>query len=850
MLKRFLIPIMCLLVIATVPVRVYAGDNPSSPDNMEMLLKDLEDPDWRIRNAAIREITRLKDLRAVDPLVNIIVREEEMVSAKNGAIYALGEIGDPRAALALITVIKDEGSTEWLRIEAARALAKIKDPRAAKPLLMVMEKADGLLFREAAVALGRLPGTQAENTLREILRKGDETARQDAVWALGRLGAAGAAEELGAAAGEGEGYLRSEAFCALDLIGGPRAVDVLIGLLDHDDYHVRKEAAYALGDIGDPRAVGPLSEAMRHWKPQDRYPAVWALSRYGNGRVAGDMIEALSGPDPAAMKIAAGYLGEAGDEKAMEALYAVLAGGDIHMGVREKSAGAMVNKGGSAVVYLSRAAGHDDPVVRGIAAGALGRLRDPAGSDALITALGDEDPGVRMTAANALLLSPDPEVPGLLALVLRDKNPVARRFAAIVLGLRPDSVDLLVGGPLGADEDLVLAYLLGVSRLEGQKAVPVFLEALNSGRRNVRLAAADALGGRGDKRAIKPLALALHDKEPYVRLAAARSLKKMGCWDEINSAGEPSFPRSNECSNSRCHTRQRAGKFHHFPVTAGDCQGCHEKASSEHPGEEGPEFAVDQAAGRGLCARCHWEGAVVGGMMEHGPAGEGKCLSCHDPHGSSEPHLLREAADSLCLGCHGKVDEHLAQVSIEHQAMQGDKDACLTCHRAHSSDHPALLREKESDLCFRCHGSLGSSVRSSSFVHYPAGNDRCGTCHDPHGSDTVNLLKTRPLWLESRADESPLCWNCHDKRMVVKEVTRTLTDFRAGALNLHFIHVNRKKGRSCKACHDAHASDQNKHIRPDVPFGKGGWRLPIQYTKTPEGGRCVVGCHREQTYIR
>jgi hypothetical protein len=66
---------------------------------------------------------------------------------------------------------------------------------------------------------------------------------------------------------------------------------------------------------------------------------------------------------------------------------------------------------------------------------------------------------------------------------------------------------------------------------------------------------------------------------------------------------------------------------------------------------------------------------------------------------------------------------------------------------------------------------------------------------------------------------------------------------------MHFLHVNKEKGRSCKACHEVHAGNQDKHVRKEVPFG-GSWKLPVNFTKTPNGGSCVVGCHKPKAYDR
>ena len=79
--------------------------------------------------------------------------------------------------------------------------------------------------------------------------------------------------------------------------------------------------------------------------------------------------------------------------------------------------------------------------------------------------------------------------------------------------------------------------------------------------------------------------------------------------------------------------------------------------------------------------------------------------------------------------------------------------------------------------------------------------------------------------------------------------TTTVTDFRDGSRNLHFVHVNKtRKGRTCRACHETHASRRPNHIRESVPFGN--WQLPVNYEKTDDGGSCAPGCHRPETYSR
>ena len=90
---------------------------------------------------------------------------------------------------------------------------------------------------------------------------------------------------------------------------------------------------------------------------------------------------------------------------------------------------------------------------------------------------------------------------------------------------------------------------------------------------------------------------------------------------------------------------------------------------------------------------------------------------------------------------------------------------------------------------------------------------------------------------------------CHERTIASEEKTTTLTNFRNGDRNLHFVHVHKAaKGRTCRACHDPHATNNPKHIRDGVRSGNGV--LPTNYKKTETGGSCQPGCHQKFAYDR
>jgi predicted CXXCH cytochrome family protein len=135
--------------------------------------------------------------------------------------------------------------------------------------------------------------------------------------------------------------------------------------------------------------------------------------------------------------------------------------------------------------------------------------------------------------------------------------------------------------------------------------------------------------------------------------------------------------------------------------------------------------------------------------------------------------------------------------------------------------------------------------------HGPIRDGNCFGCHAPHGSNNSRLLaKPYPeAFYQPFAEEKyDLCFSCHDKQLVETEKTANLTGFRNGQRNLHFVHVNRAKGRNCRSCHETHVSTNELHLRDSVPFGN--WQMPIRFAKVDTGGSCSPGCHKSYTYDR
>jgi predicted CXXCH cytochrome family protein len=80
-----------------------------------------------------------------------------------------------------------------------------------------------------------------------------------------------------------------------------------------------------------------------------------------------------------------------------------------------------------------------------------------------------------------------------------------------------------------------------------------------------------------------------------------------------------------------------------------------------------------------------------------------ECTTCHDPHKNifpqgDIPFGRIEKFNLLCTSC------HIPQV-LKHEDRFYLPKECETCHKAHGENSTMLLKEKQPDLCYFCHGT-------------------------------------------------------------------------------------------------------------------------------------------------
>lgn len=244
------------------------------------------------------------------------------------------------------------------------------------------------------------------------------------------------------------------------------------------------------------------------------------------------------------------------------------------------------------------------------------------------------------------------------------------------------------------------------------------------------------------------------------------------------------------------------------------CLSCH----TAHP--NGNDKALIKP-GKDLCLTCH------GQLLEsspgkkaaytHSPVAQGQCLTCHDPHGTSERTMVVVGIQKICQGCHNPAD---AKIATAHKGYPIADSKCTQCHDPHSHDKEAsLVRTKQhmpfkqgkcemchtkptpgqpiglikpaKELCFSCHPASVMTPANEN-AHPPVKEGLCIMCHNPHVSSEKALLK---------GQTANLCFGCHGK-----------VEGDTVAVHRHKI---LEANMNCMLCHKPHSSAQESLLSKD-----------------------------------
>jgi DmsE family decaheme c-type cytochrome len=111
-----------------------------------------------------------------------------------------------------------------------------------------------------------------------------------------------------------------------------------------------------------------------------------------------------------------------------------------------------------------------------------------------------------------------------------------------------------------------------------------------------------------------------------------------------------------------------------------------------------PNLVLNSADGEQTCLQCHADkrGPFA---FEHAAIRLDGCETCHSPHGSTNPRMLRRpVVFTLCLECHtgggnfGRQGDGIKRQSSSHNMADPRYQNCTSCHvRIHGSNADPLF---------------------------------------------------------------------------------------------------------------------------------------------------------------
>jgi predicted CXXCH cytochrome family protein len=304
----------------------------------------------------------------------------------------------------------------------------------------------------------------------------------------------------------------------------------------------------------------------------------------------------------------------------------------------------------------------------------------------------------------------------------------------------------------------------------------------------------------------------------------------------------------------KCHDMKPEAVIHK-PFADGACEKCHDP----HQSDIAKLLKLDKSA---VCLQCHDKQKEALNLKEVHPPFKNNCSSCHSPHSSKEAHLVSTNPPDLCFGCHDDLPDIFDKVKHKHPPLK-DAKSCLNCHSPHASNEKKFLLADVKTVCLGCHNksytvdkkpitNIKRLLNESKNIHGAIESEGCAACHNPHGSDNYKMLVASfpsGKYMQVNKDSIALCFKCHESKLLTEQTAdKNITNFRNGDKNLHFVHINGKKGRVCTICHNVHASNNDHLINDKVKFEN--WEMKLNYKTLEGGGSCLPGCHSEKKYTR
>jgi HEAT repeat protein len=543
---------------------------------IRMLLRALEDVNWRVRNAAMDILIEEHPVdKFIEGLVHLLYLDDN-AGARNSAIEALirlnkkatiflieafktpnrdvrkfiidvlGEYEDNRSLPLMLDALKDED--ENVRATAIEHLGKVRESSVVDALIEILESDDIWTAYPAADALGRIGDKKAIPSLIKALHK--ETLREPAIKALSSIADPTTLQYIVPFLKDPSRPLQEETILGIqryyhkgvreevitDAIKNLLGEKTMESLLDHIwsvKPDVRISAILILGMMKDERALPPLLEVSQdeNFREEARRALVF---------IGKDRPESLLGLFEIDNTYHKRFLCEVAGIIAspiyFETFKKLLTDEDGH--IRSIAAIAISRLGNlKAIEPLKRLLTDPYEDVQEAAVRALFNLREGLSATELLDMLDEAIPLQRKNVALLLGRIGANEAIPALGFVLKDANVSVRKAVIEAFShlKTKESILFLILALTDEDPDIRALSALSIGSLGGEGSFEALSLLLSDPDDAVRVAVTKALGMLKDTRAVTLLINLLTDENGFVIATAIESLGKIG-GDEARDA--------------------------------------------------------------------------------------------------------------------------------------------------------------------------------------------------------------------------------------------------------------------------------------------------------------------------
>lgn len=437
-------------------------------------------------------------------------------STRIKAVDKLAGDDDAKAIEALLGALGDPD--EEVRKAATKAVGGTRDSKYLAPLLQLLTHNNEHVRGNAADALRQLGDDQAASSVVGLLSDPSATVRWQAARALEAFNWSPPDNAAAARFNVARGRIAEAIAC------GPDAVDALAIVLQSGEYFQRHQAVTALCEISDARVVKALLIAIKDPDDQVRSAAVESLLKIAEPSSVPALILALADVNKHVRAVAAEALGLFGGSKAVEPLLRRIT--DKQWEVREAVCIALGKlKDEHAFEPLAKALRDADREVREAAVRGLGYLGDKRAIQSLLGAMVDEHDSVRQIATATLTLIDahwERSEGARLAMPMLQEALKHPQY-----WVRQSAADALarIGSIKAAEPAAASPLMVDPAHVRKQATLDVLVGLLADFDRELRFAAAVALGRIGQTSAVAPLSRSLQDPDNAVRKAAAQAVE-------------------------------------------------------------------------------------------------------------------------------------------------------------------------------------------------------------------------------------------------------------------------------------------------------------------------------------